>query len=133
LTGPSEPRILWWSDGQRRCHVSRHGETQLPKLTFPDEIQEKLERAVALRWIVDRNDPHRFDEIEDEKSAVRAKLTKLFGPVIRQLVEAEILYVFIGENDASTDPYTPIAGVDVDDKFGITLDCEPRAIASSGS
>jgi hypothetical protein len=97
----------------------------MSKLTLPDEIQGQPARAVDLRWVVDRDDPHRFSEIEDEKNALRAKLTELFGPLIRQLAEVEILYVFIGENDASTEPYAPIAGVGVDDEFGITFDCEP--------
>jgi hypothetical protein len=79
--------------------------------------------AAAPRWVVNRDDPRRFSEIEEEKSAVRAELTTLCGPVIRQLIEAEILYVYVGENGASTEPYAPIAGVGVDEDFGITLDC----------
>lgn len=49
----------------------------------PDEIQEKLERAEALRWIVDRGDPHKVNEIADERAALTAELTS--PPVIRQL------------------------------------------------
>jgi hypothetical protein len=49
----------------------------MSKLALPDESQEKLERAAALRWIVDSDDPHRFGEIEEEKSALRAELTTL--------------------------------------------------------
>jgi hypothetical protein len=29
----------------------------MSKLTLPDEIQEKLERAAALKCVVDRDDP----------------------------------------------------------------------------
>jgi hypothetical protein len=96
----------------------------MSKLELPDEIQEKLERAAALRWVVDVDDPHNFSEIKDEKNALRAELTTLFGPVIRQLIEAEILHIYAGETGAPTDPYAPIAGVGVDDEFGISLDCE---------
>jgi hypothetical protein len=110
-----------------------HGATPMAKHMIPEDIVEKLERAAALRWIVDRDDPHKFSEIEDERSALLAELTTLFGPVIRQLVEAEILHIYVGENGTSTDPYTPVAGVGVNDEFGIALDCEPRATASSGS
>jgi hypothetical protein len=105
----------------------------MPKLTLPDEIQEKLERAAALRWIVDRDDPYKFNEIGDERNALQAELTMLFGPVIRQLIEAEILHVYVGENGASTEPYAPIAGVGVDDEFGITLHCESSDNAISAS
>jgi hypothetical protein len=73
----------------------------MAKLMIPEEIVEKLERAAALRWVVDRDDPHKLNEIEDEKCALRAALTNLFGPLIRQLIEAEILHVYIGENGAS--------------------------------
>ena len=38
----------------------------MSKLKLPDEIQEKLERTEALRWVVDRDDPHKFNEIEAE-------------------------------------------------------------------
>jgi hypothetical protein len=36
----------------------------MSKLALPDEIQEKLERAAALRWIVDSDDPHLDSAIE---------------------------------------------------------------------
>jgi hypothetical protein len=96
----------------------------MAKLMIPEDIAEKLERAAALRWVVDRDDPHKFSEIGDERSALLSELTSLFGPVIRQLIEAEILHIYVGENGASTEPYALIAGVGVDEEFGITLDCE---------
>jgi hypothetical protein len=60
----------------------------MAKLMIPEDIAEKLERAAALRWVVDRDDPHKFNEIGDERSALLSELTSLFGPVIRQLIEA---------------------------------------------
>jgi hypothetical protein len=95
----------------------------MAKRMIPEDIAKKLEHAAALRWVVNLDNPHKFNEIGDERSALTAELTKLFGPVIRQLIEAEILHVYVGENGASTDPYAPIAGVGVDEDFGITLDC----------
>jgi hypothetical protein len=97
----------------------------MSKLRLPDEIQEKLERAAALRWVVGRDDPHRFSEIEDERSALLAELTKLFGPVIRLLVESEILTVHVGALDPFPEILAPVNNVAVDDEFGITLDVEP--------
>jgi hypothetical protein len=49
----------------------------------------------------------------------------LFGPVVEQLVEAEILSVHVGEDAAFAGPCAPINGVGIDDEFGIDLDCEP--------
>jgi hypothetical protein len=45
--------------------------------------------------------------------------------VVRQIIEAEILHIYVGDNGAPTEPYAPIAGVGVDEEFGITLDIEP--------
>ena len=103
----------------------------MSKLQLPNEIEEKLERAAHPRWVDPRDDRHKLNEIADERAAVTAELTKLFGPVIRQLVEAEVLYVYSGENDRSRDAYAPIAGVGVDDEFGITLDCEPNSVVAT--
>jgi hypothetical protein len=36
--------------------------------------------------------------IADKRAALTAELTLLFGPLIRQLAEAELLYVDMGEN-----------------------------------
>jgi hypothetical protein len=60
----------------------------MSKLQLPNEIHERLERAAHLRWIDPRDDPHKLNEIADERTALMAELTQLFGPVIRQLVEA---------------------------------------------
>jgi hypothetical protein len=119
--GISTTSLLGHTRSNTQAH---HGVPPMSKLELPDEIQEKLERAAALRWVVDVDDPHNFSEIKDEKNALRAELTTLFGPVIRQLIEAEILHIYAGETGAPTDPYAPIAGVGVDDEFGISLDCE---------
>jgi hypothetical protein len=77
----------------------------MSKLTLPDEIQGKLERAAALRWVVERDDPHRWNEVADERTALIAELTLLFGPIVHLLVESEILSVHVGER-ASFQPST---------------------------
>jgi hypothetical protein len=94
-------------------------------LELPIEIQEKLERAAALRWVVDQDDPFKVNEIADERAALTAEITLLLGPVIRLLVESEILNDHVGETDAFPELMAPINNVAIDDEFGITLDCEP--------
>ena len=102
----------------------------MSKLTLPDEIQEKLERAAALRWVVERDDPHRWNEVADERTALIAELTLLFGPIVQLLVESEILSVHVGEQDSFPELMAPFNNVAVDDEFGITLDCEPSALVN---
>jgi hypothetical protein len=62
----------------------------MAKLMISEQTVEKLERAAALRWIDDQGDPHKANELTDERTALTAKLTLLFGPVVRHLVESEI-------------------------------------------
>jgi hypothetical protein len=97
----------------------------MPKLTIPEEIVEKLERAVFLRWADDQGDPHKANELADERTTLIAELTLLFGPVVRLLVESEILNVHVGDNDTFPELMAPVNNVAIDDEFGITLDCEP--------
>jgi hypothetical protein len=98
----------------------------MPKLELPEEIVEKLERAAALRWVVDpTDDPDRWNDIADERTALTAELTRLFGPILRLLAESEILNVHVGEQDSFPELMAPINNVAVDDEFGIALDCEP--------
>ena len=97
----------------------------MSKLTMPEDIVEKLERAAALRWVDDQGDPHKANELADERTALIAELTLLFGPVVRLLVESELLNVHVGDNDAFAELLAPINNVAIDDEFGITLDCEP--------
>jgi hypothetical protein len=97
----------------------------MAKLMISEQIVEKLERAAALRWVDDRDDPHKVNEIADERTALTAELTHLFGPTIRLLVESEILNVHVGEQDSFPELMVPINNVAVDDEFGITLDVEP--------
>jgi hypothetical protein len=107
-----------------RQNTSHIGDTPM-KLELPEEVRESLERAVFLRWADARDDADRVSAIADERSDLLGKLTILFGPVIRQLVEAEILRVYVGEDMAPGEAYLPINGVGIDDEFGIDLDCEP--------
>ena len=102
----------------------------MPKLTMPEEIVQKLERAAALRWVDDQGDAHKGNEIGDERTALIAELTLLFGPVVRLLVESEILNVHVGETDAFPELMAPINNVAIDDEFGISLDCEPNSLVS---
>jgi hypothetical protein len=53
-----------------------------------------------------------------------ASRSRTVGPVVQQLVEAEILSVHVGEDAAFAGPCAPINGVGIDDEFGIELDCE---------
>jgi hypothetical protein len=101
----------------------------MKKLVLPVETTESLERAVFLRWADDRGDVDRINAIADERAALLSKLTVLFGPVVQQLVEAEILSVHVGEDAAFAGPGGPINGVGIDDEFGIDLDCEPANAA----
>ena len=98
----------------------------MAKPALPQDCIDKLERAVFLRWADDRGDAVRADEIADERTALTAELSLLFGPAIRLLVEAEILFVHVGENAAFPEVLAPINNVAVDDEFGISLDCEPE-------
>ena len=102
----------------------------MSKLQLRNEIQEKLERAAALRWVVDRDDAHKLNEIADERAALIAELTRLFGPVVRLLVESDILNVHVGENDAFPELMAPINNAAIDDEFGMSLDCEPNSSVS---
>jgi hypothetical protein len=99
-------------------------------LRLPDEIQEALERAAALRWVVERDDLQRWNEVADERTALISELTLLFGPVIRLLVKSELLSVYVGEQDSFPELMAPINNVAVDDEFGITPDCEPSALVN---
>jgi hypothetical protein len=83
----------------------------MAKLVIPEEIVEKLERAATLRWIDDQGDPHKVNEIADERTALTAELTLLFGPAIRLLVESEILNVHVGEQDSFPELLAPIHNV----------------------
>jgi hypothetical protein len=94
---------------------------------MPEEILEKLERAVFLRWADDQGDPHKANELADERTSLTAELTLLFGPVVRLLVESEILNVHVGETDGFPELMAPINNVAIDDEFGISLDCERRS------
>jgi hypothetical protein len=47
----------------------------MAKLMISEQIVEKLERAAALRWVDDRDDPHKVNEIADERTALTAELT----------------------------------------------------------
>jgi hypothetical protein len=97
---------------------------------IPEEIVQRLERAAALRWVDDQGDPHKVNEIADERTALTSELTVLFGPVVRLLVESEILSVHVGEQESFPELMAPINNVAVDDEFGITLDCEPSALVN---
>jgi hypothetical protein len=79
---------------------------------------------VFLHWADDRGDGERATAIADERAALLNKLTVLFGPVVQQLVEAEILSVYVGEDAAFMGACASINGVGIDDEFGIDLDCE---------
>jgi hypothetical protein len=94
------------------------------KLELPVEINESPECAVFLRWTDDRGDGKRAKAIADKRAALLGKLTVSFGPVIQQLVEAEILSVHVGDGAAFAEACAPINGVGIDDEFGIDLDCE---------
>jgi hypothetical protein len=103
----------------------------MPKLTMPEEIVEKLERLATLRWVIDAgDDPDKCNAIADEQTALFAELSLLFGPVIRLLVESEILNVHVGETDAFPELMAPINNVTIDDEFGISLECEPNSSVS---
>ena len=39
----------------------------MAKLTMPEEIVEKLERSVALRWVDCQGDAHKVNEVADER------------------------------------------------------------------
>jgi hypothetical protein len=86
-----------------------------------EDVTEKLERAVFLRWADDQGDPHKLNAIADERTALTAELVALFGPVVKQLVEAEILTVDAGENSSFSESDATLKGVHVDDEFGIIL------------
>jgi hypothetical protein len=103
----------------------QHGAKQMPKVMIPEDIVEKLERAVFLRWADDQGDAIKADALADERTALIAELTLLFGPVVRLLVESEILSVHVGENDFFPGIMTTVNGVAIDDEFGISLDFEP--------
>lgn len=105
----------------------------MSKLELPIEIQEKLERAAHLRWVDPQNDPDKTDEIADERAALTSELTALFGSVIQQLVEAEILSVDVPEGASFAGAMASLNYVHIDDEFGIILDCVPRAIEHSPS
>jgi hypothetical protein len=105
----------------------------MAKLTIPEEIVVKLERAAALRWVDDQGDAHKVNEIADERAALTAELSLLFGPVIRLLAESEILNVHVGDIDAYPEIIAPVNNVAIDDEFGITLDCEPSEKTISAS
>jgi hypothetical protein len=54
----------------------------------------------------------------------------LFGPLVRLLVESEILTVHVGEQDSFPEILASVNNVAIDDEFGITLDCEPSALVN---
>ena len=85
---------------------------------MPEEIVQKLERAAALRWVDDqgRDVPHKGNEIGDERTMapIARERTLLFGPVVRLLVESEILNVHVGETDAFPELMAPINNVAID-------------------
>jgi hypothetical protein len=97
----------------------------MAQLALQQDLMDKLERAVFVRWADDRGDGVRADAIAVERTALTAELSLLFGPAIRLLVEAEILSVHVGENNSFPGIMAPVRNVAVDDEFGITLDVEP--------
>ena len=99
----------------------------MAKLMISEQVVEKLERAAHLRWVDDQDDPHKVNEIAHERAALTSDLTLLFGPVVRLLVESEILTVHVGEQDSFPEILASVNNVAIDDEFGITLDCEPSA------
>jgi hypothetical protein len=90
----------------------------MAKLTLPEEIVEKLERAAALRWPFGAEAPHKSNEIADERAALTAELTAMFGPIVEQIVAADILSIDLADG-------VSINCVHVDEEFGIILECEP--------
>ncbi len=97
----------------------------MAKFQLPDEIQEKLERAAHLRWVEPQDNPHKIHEIADERTALRAELTTMFGSLIQQLVNADILSADVPENASFFGATASINDVHIDDEFGIILDCVP--------
>jgi hypothetical protein len=97
----------------------------MAKFRLPDGIQEKLERAAHLRWVDPRSDPVKTDKIADERASLTAELTTLIGPIIQQLVEAEILTINVAENTSFQGATASINYVHIEDEFGIILDCVP--------
>jgi hypothetical protein len=97
----------------------------MAKFQLPDEIQQKLERAAHLRWVEPRDNPHKIHEIADERTALRAELTTMFGSLIQQLVNADILSADVPENASFFGATASINDVHIDDEFGIILDCVP--------
>jgi hypothetical protein len=87
----------------------------MAKLMISEQIVEKLERAAALRWVDDQGDPHKVSEIADERTALTAELTLLFGPVVQLLVESEILSVHVGERASFPYATATINGVGIDE------------------
>jgi hypothetical protein len=95
----------------------------MPQLTLDSDTQEALERAVHLRWVDHRDDPNRINEIADERAALLSKLTAVFGPVIQQLLEAEILTVNLPSDDSMDGAIATNVSVLVHEEDGIMLDC----------
>jgi hypothetical protein len=102
----------------------------MAKLMIPEDIVAKLERAAFLRWADDQGDANKANALADERAALIAELTLLFGPVVRLLVESEILSVHVGENDLFPGIIATVNGVAIDDEFGISPDCEPNELMS---
>jgi hypothetical protein len=103
----------------------------MAKLQISEDVTEKLERAAAIRWIDDQGDPDKCNALADERAALTAELTTLFGPIVRQLVEAQILSVHVKDGGLPAEPEVTVSDVHVDDEFGIILDCGvPVEVAS---
>jgi hypothetical protein len=95
------------------------------------EIQETLDRVVFLRWADDRGDALKADEVAVERAALTAELNVLFGPILRQLVEAEILNVYVGENAAFDGPNATVKGVAIDDELDCHWTAKRRSVVTS--
>jgi hypothetical protein len=102
----------------------------MAKLMISEQIVEKLERAAALRWVDDRGDPHKVNEVADEHAALTAELALLFWPIVRLLLESHILTVDVGEQYSFPEAVLTVKNVAVNnvavgDEFGNILDCNP--------
>jgi hypothetical protein len=95
----------------------------MSKLALDSDVQEALERAAHLRWVDHRDDPERINEIADERADLCSKLTAVFGPVIQQLLEAEILTVNLPSDDSTDGTIAANVSVLVHEEDGIILDC----------
>jgi hypothetical protein len=91
---------------------------------LPESLSKKLERAAFLARDIDWQNRDDVDELADERSALTSELSAVFGMVIRQLADAEILSVTVAGSGSSDVANARITGVHSDEEFGIILECE---------